>query len=358
MIMVGYSDSNKDGGYFTSNWCIYKAQQELWEIAQAAGIELRFFHGRGGNLGRGGGPAQRAIRALPPGTVAYGQDLTEQGEVLSRYYNVPETAQARCENLLSAIIRKNLEVPSDEEKKHITQWEAIAETLSGYARAKYNSLVHDNPHFIEYFEQVTPKEVELVKIGSRPSHRHSVKSVSDLRAIPWVFRWFQSRQIIPGWYGLGTALSKFIEDDLARNADLLKHLYREWHFLESILENSEIILRQTDMSIARYYCSLATDKTTTEAIFSDIEAEYNLTLRMIRDITGKPLLDEPEVEVLKHSIELKEPYLDPLNYIQVQLLSKYRHLAAEEPDSPMLEAYHRVIVSSIEGIATGLGTSG
>lgn len=358
MIMVGYSDSNKDGGYFTSNWCIYKAQQELWKVAEAAGVELRFFHGRGGNLGRGGGPAQRAIRALPPGTVAFGQDLTEQGEVLSRYYNVPETAQARCENLLSAIIQKNLEIPSAEEQAHITQWEAIAEALSGYARAKYNSLVHDNPHFIEYFEQVTPKEVELVKIGSRPSHRHSIKSVSDLRAIPWVFRWFQSRQIIPGWYGLGTALAKFIQEDPARNADTLKHLYQHWHFLESILENSEIILRQTDLSIARYYCSLATDKTNTEAIFSDIEAEYNLTLRMIRDITGKPLLDEPEVEVLKHSIELKEPYLDPLNYIQVQLLSKYRHLATEESDNPMLEAYHRVIVSSIEGIATGLGTSG
>ncbi len=358
MIMVGYSDSNKDGGYFTSNWSIYKAQRDLWQVATETGIELRFFHGRGGNLGRGGGPAQRAIQALPPGTVAYGQDLTEQGEVLSRFYNVPETAQARCESLLNAIIRKNTKHKGPEELAKHDSWAEIAEQLSKYARLKYNSLVHENPHFIEYFEQVTPKEVELVKIGSRPSHRRSVQTVSDLRAIPWVFRWFQSRQILPGWYGLGTALSRFVADAPQPNIALLKTLYREWPFLESILENSEIILRQTDMSIARYYCGLATHPERTMPILDDIEAEYNLTLRMIHEITGKALLSGQESQVLKRSIELKEPYLDPLNYIQVQLLSKYRQIGQEQPDSPLQEAYHRVIVSSIEGIATGLGTSG
>lgn len=358
MIMVGYSDSNKDGGYFTSNWNIYKAQQELWQVAREAGVELRFFHGRGGNLGRGGGPAQRAIQALPPETVRFGQDLTEQGEVLSRFYNVPETAQSRCESLLNAMILKNMEKLSPAELENIRQWESIAERLSGHARAKYNSLVHENPHFIDYFEQVTPKEVELVKIGSRPSHRRSVRTVSDLRAIPWVFRWFQSRQIIPGWYGLGTALARFVEENPAENRQSLETMYQGWHFLESILENSEIILRQTDLSIARYYCGLAKDQAPILAILADIEAEYELTLRMIREITGKPPLSDPESQFLKRSIELKEPYLDPLNYIQVQLLSKYRQLGEENPESPILEAYHRVIVSSIEGIATGLGTSG
>lgn len=359
MIMVGYSDSNKDGGYFTSNWHIYRAQQELWGVAEQYGIRLRFFHGRGGNLGRGGGPAQRAIRALPPGTVAYGQDLTEQGEVLSRFYNVPETAQARCENLLSAILRKNLSLDrqagaSDPDR----QWTQTAETLSSYAREKYKSLVHENPDFIEYFERVTPKEVELVKIGSRPTHRRTVKTIQDLRAIPWVFRWFQSRQILPGWYGLGTALKRFIDDNPDGHPELLQRMYREWPFMESILENSEIILRQTDLSIARYYASLAQDNPGTEAIFADIEAEYRLTLEMLQQITGKPLLSEPEVGMLKRSIELKEPYLDPLNYIQVQLLDRYRSLCATNPEDPVLERYHRVIVSSIEGIATGLGTSG
>lgn len=367
MIMVGYSDSNKDGGYFSSNWCIYKAQQALWKVAQSAGVELCFFHGRGGNLGRGGGPAQRAIQALPPETVRFGQDITEQGEVLSRYYNVPETAQARCENLLNAIIQKNFETKNTEAGQempgHMTDanyinWESIAEKLSLDAQRKYGSLVHENPHFIEYFEQVTPKEVELVKIGSRPSHRRSVQSVSDLRAIPWVFRWFQSRQILPGWYGLGTALTNFVRENPALNMARLQHMYQKWHFLESILENSEIILRQTDLSIARYYCSLARDREQTDAIFQDIEAEYQLTLTMIRDITGHALLEEPEAQVLKHAIALKEPYLDPLNYIQVQLLSKYRQMAEKDVDNPLLDSYHRVIVSSIEGIATGLGTSG
>lgn len=358
MIMVGYSDSNKDGGYFTSNWNVYKAQQDLWQVAQEAGVELRFFHGRGGNLGRGGGPAQRAIQALPPGTVRFGQDLTEQGEVLSRFYNVPETAQSRCESLLNAMIRKNTEPASPEKLAQLPDWEAVAEQLSEAARTKYNSLVHENPHFIDYFEQVTPKEVELVKIGSRPSHRRNVRTVSDLRAIPWVFRWFQSRQIIPGWYGLGTALSKFVEAHPTENIALLRNIYQQWHFLESILENSAIILRQTDMSIARYYCGLSKDQPNTMAILEDIEAEYNLTLRMIQEITGKPLLSQPESQFLKRSIELKEPYLDPLNYIQVQLLSKYRQLEDNDENHELMEAYHRVIVSSIEGIATGLGTSG
>ncbi len=357
MIMVGYSDSNKDGGYFTSNWSIYRAQEELWQVAREFGVKLRFFHGRGGNLGRGGGPAQRAIRALPAGTVAYGQDLTEQGEVLSRYYNVPETAQARCENLLGAILRKNLELDGPEPTT-VREWEPVAEALSSYACRKYKSLVHENPHFIEYFEQVTPKEVELVKIGSRPTHRHAVRSIQDLRAIPWVFRWFQSRQILPGWYGLGTALKQFIDDNPAEHPGLLRRMYREWPFMESILENSEIILRQTDLSIAHYYCSLSRDEAQTRAIFEDIEREYHLTLEMVQLITGKPLLSEPEVAFLKHGIELKEPYLDPLNYIQVQLLARYRSLHSQNPEDPVLERYHRVIVSSIEGIATGLGTSG
>jgi phosphoenolpyruvate carboxylase len=358
MIMVGYSDSNKDGGYFSSNWKIYKAQEELWKIAKAAGVELRFFHGRGGNLGRGGGPAHRAVKALPHDTVTFGQDLTEQGEVLSRYYNVPETAKSRCENLLSAMILKNLETPDPKILARQNEWEAAAEQLSAIARQKYNSLVHENPKFLEYFAQVTPKEVELVKIGSRPSHRHSIQSVSDLRAIPWVFRWFQSRQIIPGWYGLGTALSQYIRQNPEENRARLQDMFRHWHFMESILENSEIILRQTDMSIARYYCNLSLEPAETLAIFEDIEAEYNLTLAMIQEVTGRPLLSEPEVQTLRRAIELKEPYLDPLNYIQVQLLGKYRKIQAENPDSPMLEPYHRVIVSSIEGIATGLGTSG
>ncbi len=241
----------------------------------------------------------------------------------------------------------------------MAKWEEIADILSRASLAKYRRLVHENPDFIEYFEQVTPKEVELVKIGSRPSHRRAVQTVSDLRAIPWVFRWFQSRQIIPGWYGLGTALEQFINSDArSERIEQLRTLYKEWPFMESLLENSEIILRQTDMGIARCYCTLSPHPERSNVIYQDIATEYELTLRMLQEVTGKPPLSDPEEQTLKHSIELKEPYLDPLNYIQVQLLAKYRRLVIEEKDSPMLEAYHRVIVSSIEGIAMGLGTSG
>ncbi|MEM0951086.1 MAG: phosphoenolpyruvate carboxylase [Cyanobacteria bacterium P01_H01_bin.74] len=377
LIMLGYSDSNKDGGYFTSNWCIYTAQKALWDVAKKAGIKLRFFHGRGGNLGRGGGPAQRAIRALPEETVLYGQDLTEQGEVLSRYYNVPETAQNRCESLLSAMIIKNVASTTakstpkntgsrqlnvvEKQMVHqscIAEWETVANQLSGFAREKYNSLVHENPHFIDYFEQVTPKEVELVKIGSRPSHRRNVQTVSDLRAIPWVFRWFQSRQILPGWYGLGSALQQYCDLNPNTGLTTLQAMYNGWYFLESVLENSQIILRQTDLSIARYYCTLAEDQKNTQFILRDIETEFQTTVAMIEQITMKPLLSTPEVQTLQGGISQKSPYLDPLNYIQVELLRKYRAMGKDNPDDPMLGSYHRVIVSSIEGVATGLGTSG
>ncbi len=357
LIMVGYSDSNKDGGYFTSNWHIYKAQQALWDLAKQHKVQLRFFHGRGGNLGRGGGPAQRAIWALPAETLAFGQDLTEQGEVISRYYNVPETAQARCENLLSAVLQKNL-VDTVSDPAQRAAWHAIAETLSTTAQAKYRHLVHENPDFLDYFDEVTPKEVELVKIGSRPTHRRDIDSVNDLRAIPWVFRWFQSRQILPGWYGLGTALSAFIETNPKEHILRLREMYAQWPFMASLLENSEIILRQTDLSIARQYCALASEPEKAKVIFQDIGAEYHLTMDMIQKVTERPLLSQPEMETLKRTLEIKEPYLDPLNYIQVQLLEKYRNLAANDAENPLLEAYHRVIVSSIEGIATGLGTSG
>ncbi|MEB3286351.1 MAG: phosphoenolpyruvate carboxylase [Vampirovibrionales bacterium] len=368
MIMVGYSDSNKDGGYFTSNWHIYQAQQALWALAKAYGITLRFFHGRGGNLGRGGSPAQRAIKALPDETVRYGQDLTEQGEVISRYYNVPETAQARCETLLGAIIQKNLDGAWRSDNKNgkndssqtLVLWEQTAEALSDIARKKYGALVHKNPDFLDYFEQVTPREVELVKIGSRPARRHQIKTTSDLRAIPWVFRWFQSRQILPGWYGLGSALSEFVSRE--KDAlDQLQAMYRAWPFFESVLENSEIILRQTDLSIAQYYVSLAENRKAAEAILEDIRSEYALTCQMLEKITGEPLLNEPEMQTLKYTIEIKEPYLDPLNYIQVQLLKTYRELekdASQASNEQLLDSYHRVIISSIEGIATGLGTSG
>jgi len=353
LIMLGYSDSNKDGGYFCSNWLVYQAQEKLLDIASQYNIKLRFFHGRGGNIGRGGAPTKRAIEALPPLSCQYGQDITEQGEVLSRYYNVKDIATTHLENLFCALLEKNI-APDIPPK---LEWEQAVETISGHSLARYSELVHHHPQFIEYFEQVTPKEVELINIGSRPQRRRTMTGVKDLRAIPWVFRWFQSRQILPGWFGLGSGLQQFIDQDPAHKP-LLKTMYEEWPFFKSLLENSEIALRQTDLSIARYYCLLAKNQQNALQILDSIEEEYHLTIDALQQITSQGLLDRVEDRALKNSIRLKEPYLDPLNYIQVQLLSQYRALEESAADPAQLEAYHQAIIASIEGIATGLGTTG
>ncbi len=355
IVMLGYSDSNKDGGYFCSNWEAYKAQRVLLDLAKRYGIRLRFFHGRGGNIGRGGVPTQRAIKALPPKSCEYGEDLTEQGEVLSRYYNVRDIALAHLENVLSALITKNI----TEETPPLTPWIEAAETLSQLSFQAYKSLIHDNADFIPYFEHVTPREVELVNIGSRPQRRRNFQAVKDLRAIPWVFRWFQSRQIIPGWFGLGSGLEAFVQQNPTEHPAILKTMYNEWPFFRSLIENSEIALRQTDLKIARYYChSLAKDPGAAQCILDRIDTEYHRTLAQIEAITGHTLLERPEDQTLKNSIELKEPYLDPLNYIQVRLLQKYRELQDSQAAPELLERYNRAIVSSIEGIAIGLGTAG
>lgn len=354
LIMLGYSDSNKDGGYFCSNWELYKAQKALIEVARAYNVEVRFFHGRGGNIGRGGGPSHRAIRALPVGAVDHGQDQTEQGEVLSSYYNVGDIALSHLENLYSAVLKKKVLADTPPP----AQWEQVVETIGSFALEHYQDLVKHNPRFLTYFDQATPKEVELVKIGSRPDRRREMRSVADLRAIPWVFRWFQSRQIIPGWFGLGYALQAYVSQDPEGHLAQLKTMYQDWPFFQSLLENSELALRQTDMSIAHYYASLVQDPQTRLEVLSQIEAEYDRTIRMVTTITGQALLARPEDIPLKHSIALKEPYLDPLNYIQVSLLARYRSLVTDQADNETLEHVNRAIVSSIEGIAAGLGTTG
>ena len=354
LIMLGYSDSNKDGGYFCSNWSVYHAQRELLNVAQRHGIKLKFFHGRGGNIGRGGGPSHRAVQALPPGSCLHGQDITEQGEVLSRYYNVPDIALSHLENIYTAVLQKNLNPEPDPQQA----WQDAAQQISSLSYQRYAELVHHHPDFIAYFEDVTPREVELVNIGSRPARRRTMTTIKDLRAIPWVFRWFQSRQLLPGWFGLGSGLAAFTQHNPTQSLALLQDMYNQWPFFKSLIENSEIALRQTDLSIAHYYCALASDQTKAQAILASIEQEYHITVQQVMAITGQSLLERAEDKQLKHSIELKEPYLDSLNVIQGQLLRRYRHLDKTNASPEALEPFHHAIVSSIEGIATGLGTTG
>lgn len=358
LVMLGYSDSNKDGGYLTSNWHAHRAQRELSAVAERHGVRLRFFHGRGGSIGRGGGPAHRAVMALPTGTTRYGKDLTEQGEVLARHYTVESSAKQHLSDVLGAMFDKRLSpTPAPE-----PAWLASAAELSRRAQRSYASLVHDDPDFIAYFEHCTPREVELVKLGSRPERRREARTVSDLRAIPWVFRWLQSRQILPGWYGLGSALSGFVADhpegEEAARAELSR-MYVAWPFFRSVIENSEIALRQTDLFIARHYVrELAPDAEPALRVLGLIEAEHAVTRLELTRLTGHEPLTGPEDAALLRSIELKEPYLDPLNYIQVRLLADYRRARERGATPAELELFEQALVSSIEGVATGLGTTG
>jgi phosphoenolpyruvate carboxylase len=357
LIMLGYSDSSKDGGYFASNWAVYDAQLALLRVAEKHNIKVRFFHGRGGSIGRGGGPTTRAVMALPPGTSRHGHDLTEQGEVLARHYSIPDIAERHFESTVAALWTKRLTHTAMPEPV----WMAAAQRIAEYSRQAYSSLIHEDPDFIAYFEQVTPKEVELVKIGSRPTKRRLAQSVKDLRAIPWVFRWFQSRQILPGWYGLGSGLERYLNEGGQGEAQLqfLRTMYAGWSFFRSVLSNSEIALRQTDLDIARYYVKkLTAPVAVAERILANIDAEYHRTCNVLQRVTGHGLLERAEDKPLGRSIDLKEPYLDPLNYIQVLLLSDYRQMLQNSPADAGLDLYERAIVSSIEGIATGLGTTG
>jgi phosphoenolpyruvate carboxylase len=376
LIMLGYSDSNKDGGYVTSHWELFKAQEQLLTVAKRYNIQLRFFHGRGGNIGRGGMPTARAIQALPTGSATFGQDLTEQGEVLSRLYNVPDTAKLHFETIVAAILAHQ----STPTAEPLPEWHTLLETLSNNALKTYQGLVHQHPDFLAYFDAVTPREVELMQIGSRPSKRRAMKSITDLRAIPWVFRWFQSRQIVPGWYGIGSALEALATErgEEALLAEL-KVIQAEWAFFRSLIENTQISLKQTDLSIARAYLMQLSPPEQLPAltgVFELIEAEYHRSILWIERLIGGALLSTSEADKrLETSIALKAHYLDPLNLIQCQLLQEYRQLPEAVLNQPihtlsnaeenstigsisLKEAYHRAIVSSIEGIAIGLGTTG
>jgi phosphoenolpyruvate carboxylase len=355
-VMLGYSDSSKDGGYFCSNWEIYRAQELLLDVAKERSVQLRFFHGRGGSIGRGGGPTHRAIMALPAGALQHGQDLTEQGEVLARHYAIADEAVSHFTNLIVAQWTKR----SAEQGVEPSHFRAHAEQLAVLSMDSYRALVR-HPDFISYFEQITPREVELVKLGSPHEERKLARSVDDLNSISWVFRWVQSRQMIPAWYGFGAALEALVERSNDPKATVLelKDMYQRWPFFQSVIDNCATALRHTDLDIARYYAhSLASGAEAAEGILRMIRNEYHTTLRELERITGHGLLARAEDENLEQSISLKEPYLDPLNYIQVRLLCDYRRRLAERAPQDELELYERAIVSSIEGIATGLGTTG
>jgi phosphoenolpyruvate carboxylase len=346
-VMLGYSDSNKDGGYVASNWALYKGAETLRDVCKPRGVRLRLFHGRGGTIGRGGGPSYEAVLAQPTGTVDGALRLTEQGEVIASKYADPESGRRNLEALAAATLEASLARRGDEEPhaRHVEIMEALART----AFAAYRKLVRA-PGFIDYWRASTPiAELSQLNIGSRPASRKSTQTIDDIRAIPWVFSWSQSRLMLPGWYGFGAAVDDWIANKRGKTEEL-RAMYRAWPFFRSVLSNLDMVLAKTDLAIASRYASLVPDAVLRANVFSAIDAEWHLARRWLGAINEQSelLADNP---TLARSIRSRFPYLDPLNHLQVELLRRHR---ADGGDEKLLRAIHL----TINGVAAGLRNSG
>jgi len=361
-IMLGYSDSNKDGGFFTSNWELYRSEVALVELFDALGSEhgitLRLFHGRGGTVGRGGGPSYQAILAQPPGTVKGQIRLTEQGEVIGSKYANPEIGRRNLETLVAATLEATLLHPTKSAPKAFL--DAAAE-ISAASYAAYRKLVYETPGFTDYFFAATPiREIAELNIGSRPASRKATRAIEDLRAIPWGFSWGQCRMALPGWCGFGSAIEAFLGTGAERKArlELLQRMHKQWPFFRTLLSNLDMVLAKSDLRIAARYVELVEDKRAAKRIFGAIRAEWERVNDALAAITGETrrLQSNP---TLSRSIEHRFPYLDPLNHLQVELLRRYRQ---RRPDAtaadPGIERIQRGIHLSINGIAAGLRNTG
>lgn len=358
-VMIGYSDSSKDGGILTSSWELYKAQEKLWETARAHGVELRLFHGRGGTVGRGGGPSHEAILAQPPNTVAGRIKITEQGEVISSKYSLPEIAQRSLELVTAAALAASLPTPQWTTKaqrpQQLAGWQTVMEQLSQTAFETYRRIVRATPDFYDYFIQATPvEELAHMRIGSRPAKRKAgSQSIDDLRAIPWVFGWTQSRHLLPGWLAVGTALESFVRQEPKKNLALLREMYSAWPFFHSTLSNIEMTLAKADFQIARQYAARTPNRSLGRRLFKLLEAEYQRTCRVVLQITEeKHLLDN--APVLQRSIAVRNPYVDPMSQLQIELLARKRAGGAEAEQEKLLYA----ILLTINGIAAGMRNTG
>ena len=345
-IMLGYSDSNKDGGYLASGWALYLAQNKLTRLGREEGITISFFHGRGGTVGRGGGPSYEAIMSQPIGTINRLMRVTEQGEVIGTKYGNPDTAYYQLENMLVASLSHVLLAHEVQDSK---PYEAVMNRLVDWSYQAYRQLVFATPGFSDFFFQATPiKEVSQLNIGSRPASRKKVTDIDGLRAIPWVFSWSQSRMMFPGWYGVGTAFQRFIEEDPSHLA-LLQEMYAEWPFFRALLSNVDMVLAKSDMEVARYYSQLVEDPEG-QAIFQILEAEWQRTKELLLQIEGETQL-LAQNNYLRDSLAMRLPYFNALNYLQVELIRRSR----QEALSPLAS---KILHITINGIATGLRNSG
>jgi len=346
--MIAYSDSNKDGGYVMSNWSLYQGQDNITKVAQKYNIALTIFHGRGGTIARGGGPANRAIRAQPPGSINGRFRLTEQGETIAARYSNPDLAHRHLEQIVHAVLvasspaKTKTEIPS--------AWRTGMDQMAETAHKMYRGLVYENPRFIEFWQTATPlDEIKRMHIGSRPAARGKSSEVTKIRAIPWVFSWMQSRFNLPGWFGLGSALHSI------KDTALIHDMYKGWPLFKTMLDNAEMSLIKADMGIASLYVDLVPDKELAREMFDSIRAEYDRTREIVLSISGHANLLDGE-PITQNAVQLRNPYVDPLNYIQVEMLRRIR--ALPDPDGDEAESLREVIAITINGIAAGLRNTG
>jgi len=358
-VMLGYSDGSKDGGTLTANWKLYQAQIEISELANEYGIHIKFFHGRGGSLGRGGGPLNRSIVSQPTQTVTSGIKITEQGEVLASRYLLTDIATRSLEQAASTLLQtavSALKIAASAKPEHQQPyWLDTLNEIAEVSFVKYRSLVFEDDDFFDYYNQVSPlNEIGALNIGSRPMRRQNQPSFENLRAIPWVFGWMQNRQLLPGWYAAGTGLDAFASRD-AGNLDLMRKLYQEWPFFTAIIDNLHLALMKADMQTAKAYIPLARNQEAAERIFANILEEFETTKRMVLQISEvDELLDNyPRI---KDSIRHRNPYVDPLNFLQVDLLKELHENEGLDEDEQRQLLTH--ILLTINGIAAGLRNTG
>ncbi|MGW8826480.1 phosphoenolpyruvate carboxylase [Paenibacillus lautus] len=353
-IMLGYSDSNKDGGAITANWELQVALKEITAVANEFGIKVKYFHGRGGSLGRGGMPLNRSILAQPASTIAGGIKITEQGEVISSRYSLKGIAYRSLDQATSALITASLNARYPEKESTEKEWEVISSSISAVSQKKYQDLIFRDPDFLTFFKESTPlPEVGELNIGSRPSKRKNSDRFEDLRAIPWVFAWTQSRYLLPAWYAAGTGLQSFYQGK-EENMKVLQQMYTGYPFFTSLIDTLQMALAKADLIIAKEYSLMTKDDQARERIFGLIQEEFKLTKELVLKITGQQdILDNQPV--LQESIRLRNPYVDPLSYLQVQLLNELRELREQEQDDPDLL---REVLLTINGIAAGLRNTG
>jgi phosphoenolpyruvate carboxylase len=362
-VMLGYSDSNKDSGFLSSNWEIHKAQQALQRVAEQYGVALRIFHGRGGSVGRGGGPAYEAILAQPGRSIDGRIKITEQGEVLASKYNLPELALYNLETIATAVIQASVLRNGFDD---IQPWHEIMEEIAARSRSHYRNLIYEQPDFIDFFHQVTPiEEISQLQISSRPARRGGKKDLSSLRAIPWVFSWTQTRFLLPSWYGVGTAIQSFLEEEPEENLKLLRYFYYKWPFFKMVISKCEMTLSKVDLQIASHYVRELTqpeDQDRFQQVFEQIAAEFHLTRDLVLAITGhKRLLDgDPE---LQRSVQLRNGTIVPLGFLQVSLLKRLRQHKTHAASGVIRSRYSRGellrgALLTINGIAAGMRNTG